>query len=294
MTDPIHSNDPLNRQRIRFVYEKGERIKFISHQDEFRLWERTLRRADLPLLYKQGFNPQPHIQFAAPLALGMTGTQEIIDVIFSPPRPVDEIRERVRAKLPPGTRLHSLHEVPVKATAPQALVMGADCTILLYAEPGEIPDGLIQERIEGFLASAEAWRRRERHGQPYQYNLRPLVLELDYQGYDETAEEHRIFVRVQMRPGATGRPDELVDVLGFDDFARTIRRDRLYLEGSREDEAIMGQYRVIPTEEVIPEPPKKARRGRKGKGKKPKPKKETPTPDRGLQSFAEKAGDEFA
>jgi radical SAM-linked protein len=289
-------NDPLNRQRIRFIYEKGDRIKFISHQDEFRLWERTLRRADLPLLYKQGFNPQPHIQFAAPLALGMTGTQEIIDVIFSPPRPVEEIRERVQAKLPPGTCLHSLHEVPVKATAPQALVIGADCTILLYAEPGEIPDGLIQERIEGFLASAEAWRRRERHGQPYQYNLRPLVLELRYEGYDPQAEEHRIFVRVQMRPGATGRPDELVDVLGFDDFARTLRRDRLYLEGNPENETVMGQYRIIPQEEVTPEPPQKARRGRKGKrkDKQAKPKPDAPTQERGLQSFAEKAGDEFA
>ena len=55
------------RQRVRFTYEKGDAIKFISHQDESRLWERTLRRADLPLLYKRGFNPQPHIQFAAPL-----------------------------------------------------------------------------------------------------------------------------------------------------------------------------------------------------------------------------------
>ncbi|MCB0113931.1 MAG: DUF2344 domain-containing protein, partial [Caldilineaceae bacterium] len=48
------------KQRVRFTYAKGEAVKFISHQDEFRLWERTLRRAGLPLLYKQGFNPQPH------------------------------------------------------------------------------------------------------------------------------------------------------------------------------------------------------------------------------------------
>ncbi len=49
------------RQRVRLTYDKEERIKFISHQDEFRAWERTLRRANLPLLYKRGFNPQPHI-----------------------------------------------------------------------------------------------------------------------------------------------------------------------------------------------------------------------------------------
>ncbi|MCB0152346.1 MAG: DUF2344 domain-containing protein, partial [Caldilineaceae bacterium] len=49
------------RQYIRILYAKGEAVKFISHHDEFRLWERALRRADLPLLYKQGFNPQPHM-----------------------------------------------------------------------------------------------------------------------------------------------------------------------------------------------------------------------------------------
>ena len=73
---PILPDAPVP-QRVRFSYEKGEAIKFISHQDESRLWERTLRRANLPLLYKRGFNPQPHIQFAAPLGLGMTGTHEL-------------------------------------------------------------------------------------------------------------------------------------------------------------------------------------------------------------------------
>ena len=37
------------------------------------------------LLYKQGFNPQPHIQFAAPLGVGITGVREIVDFLFSPP-----------------------------------------------------------------------------------------------------------------------------------------------------------------------------------------------------------------
>ena len=109
------------RQRVRFTYEKGEAIKFIGHQDEMRLWERTLRRADLPLLYKQGFNPQPHIQFAAPLGLGMTGVQELLDVTFSPPLPLEELMARIRHKLPPGVRLLDGREVPLKTASPQSL-----------------------------------------------------------------------------------------------------------------------------------------------------------------------------
>lgn len=285
-----HTDVTLDRQRVRFVYEKGEAIKFISHQDETRLWERTLRRAGLPLLYKQGFNPQPHIQFAAPLGLGMTGVQEIVDVIFSPPVPLDALLEQIRAKLPPGVDLRQGTEVPVKTPSPQSLTIGADYTILLYAEPGEILEADLQAKIDAFWAESEIWRQRERHGQPYQYNLRPLVFELRYEGYDPTAEEHRIFLRVQMRPGATGRPDELVDALGLDDFARTLRRERIYFDDSAEDRAVFAAFPQISQDEISPDRPKRRRKGRKRRGKGRAPAADNQRD----QSFAEKAADEFS
>lgn len=280
----------LPRQRVRFTYEKGEAIKFIGHQDEFRLWERTLRRADLPLLYKQGFNPQPHIQFAAPLGLGMTGRVELMDAIFSPPVPLDEMAWRVREKLPPGALLHALEEVDLKTAALQALTIGADYTILLFAQPGEIADGLIQSRIDAFWAKTEEWRQRERGGEKYHYNLRPLVFVLRYDGYDAVTEEHRIFLRVQLRPGATGRPDEVVDALGLDNFARTLRRDRIYFADQLEDEALMAAYPVVTQAEVAdPDASPKSKR-RKNWGRKPaRGAEETP----GRKSFADKAADEF-
>ncbi len=239
-----------SRQRVRVYYAKGEAIKFISHHDEFRLWERTLRRADLPLLYKQGFNPQPHIQFAAPLGVGITGVREIVDFLFSPPVALDEITALLRAKLPPGVMLVGLEEMPLEVDARQNLVIGADYAILIYAEPGELPGELLQQRIAEFLATPVIWRERERKGERYTYNLRPLVFELQYAGYDVASEEHRIFLRVQQRAGATGRPDEVVDALGFDDYARTLRRDRLYFADVEEDVAVFAAYPVVMQAEI--------------------------------------------
>jgi len=278
------------RQRVRFTYEKGEAIKFISHQDESRLWERTLRRANLPLLYKRGFNPQPHIQFAAPLGLGMTGVRELLDVAFSPPVPLDELSMRIVEKLPPGVRLLNASEVPFKTVSPQSLTIGADYTILIYADAGEVSERELEVKIEAFLEKREVWRERERHGQRYRYNLRPLVLELHYTGFDAPAAEHRIFMRVQMRPGATGRPDELVDALGFDDYARTLRRERIYFSDCEEDQALFATYPVISQDEISPERPRPRRKGRKRRrrsGAQPKVDKQTNQP------FAQKAADEF-
>lgn len=281
----------LERQRVRFTYAKGEAVKFISHHDEFRLWERTLRRADLPLLYKQGFNPQPHIQFASPLGVGITGAGEWVDIVFSPPVPLAELAERIRASLPPGVELHEVREVPLKAPSVQSRLIGADYTILLYAGPGEIPTQLLADRIRGFWETAVIWRERERKGRPYRYNLRPLILELSYRGYDADEEAHHIFLRVQQREGATGRPDEVVDAMGLDDFARTLRRDRLYLADVAEDAALFAAYPVIDQESITHPEDLKQRRDRQRRYRR---RQESAAARRARQqSFAEKAGDEF-
>jgi radical SAM-linked protein len=238
------------RRRVRLIYAKGEAIKYISHMDEFRLWERALRRAGLPLLYKQGFNPQPHIQFAAPLGVGITGENEPIDIVLSKPVPLPELCAALAAALPSGVTLRHAEEVPLKAPALQGYVIGADYTIILYAAADEAASLAIGRRLVSFLAAATIWRERERKGEAYRYNLRPLIFELRDLGYDAVAEEQRLFLRVQQRPGATGRPDEVVAALGLDDQPRTLRRDRLYFAGEAEDSAIFAAYPVITQESI--------------------------------------------
>ena len=141
--------------------------------------------------------------------------------------------------------------MPLKSPALQGLLIGADYTILLYAEPREIEDGDLQKRIANFLTTPETWRSRERKGKRYGYNLRPLILELHYEGYDARDEEHRIFLRVQQRAGATGRPDEVVSALGFDNFARTLRRERLYFVNQLADTAVFAAYPVTDQSEIM-------------------------------------------
>jgi hypothetical protein len=160
--------------------------------------------------------------------------------------------------------MHDIEEVVLKADGLQGLLIGADYTILLYTEPGELAPDLVAQRVARFLARTEVWRERERKGEKYIYNLRPLVFELHYEGYDPTSEEHRIFLRVQQRAGATGRPDEVVSALGFDDYARTLRRDRLYFKTDPVDVAVFAAYPEVHQAEIDhPENVKRARRAQR-------------------------------
>ena len=60
-------------------------MKYITHLDMMRFWERALRRADVPLAYSEGFSPHAQISLAAPLAVGTTSEAELMDVFLAEP-----------------------------------------------------------------------------------------------------------------------------------------------------------------------------------------------------------------
>ena len=66
-------------QRLRLTFSRGEELKYISHLDLMRLWPRAIGRADMPLVYYQVFSPHPRLSLAAPLAVGVTSSGELMD-----------------------------------------------------------------------------------------------------------------------------------------------------------------------------------------------------------------------
>ena len=71
--------------RLRLKFSRGEQLKFLSHLDLMRLWERAFRRAGMELAYSEGFSPHPRISLAAPLSVGITSIAELMDVFLEPP-----------------------------------------------------------------------------------------------------------------------------------------------------------------------------------------------------------------
>ena len=276
-------------QRLRVVYSRGEALRFISHQDEFRMWERALRRTMLPVAYKQGFNPQPHIQFAAPLAVGCCGRAEHMDFRLSERMPVVQVESRLGAKLPPGVSICSMQEIPVKSRPLQGLLIGADYRIRVMAP--ETATG--PQAVHEFLARGTVWRERERKGHPYRYNLKPLVHRLAWTGFDAAGPCHNLLLRVQMVAGATGRPDEVIDELGLSEHALVLERTRLYFANEPDTNVAFPPDTLASQADVRDphEPPRPPRRQR-GRGHRRKQKGDV-QPQQKVQSFSDKAADEF-
>ena len=205
-------------QRLRLTFAKTAAMKFSGHLDLHKTWERTLRRARLPLAYSEGFNPQPKIQLAAALPLGFTSECEVLDVWMETPQDLAEARAALERAAPPGIKLVGIEEVPERSPALQTQVASAEYRVAVSTSlnPAEI-----DERITALLASLEIQRTRRQK----EYDLRPLIESLARAESDELG--HTLVMRLAAREGATGRPEEVVDALGAEAARAAFHRTKL-------------------------------------------------------------------
>ena len=208
--------------RLRLTFSKDGPLTYTSHLDLLRVWERSLRRAGVPLAYSQGFNPRPRLQPAAALPLGHTGGAEWLDVWLERPFPVGRFARAVKPVLPAGLTLAQVETVPPKGPALQTLVVAAEYRVEVA---GPLDSVHVPDDIERLLAAAEL--PRERRGK--RYDLRPLIEALWLE--DEGPERLVLGMRLAARAGATGRPEAVVDSLGLSGHFVRYHRRRLILSG---------------------------------------------------------------
>ncbi len=209
--------------RLRITFSKSGPLRYSGHLDLHTIWERTVRRAGLPLAYTQGFHPGPRLQLASALPLGIIGRAEIVDIwINDNARPLEGgFKEVLQSAAPPGLVIASIVEVDDRAPALQTLVVSAEYEVtLLDPVAGQVLEANISRLLEA------ASLPRERRGKPY--DLRPLIESLSLLPED-TGGNPRLHMCLAARQGATGRPEEVLDALGIADGMARIERTCLVI-----------------------------------------------------------------
>jgi radical SAM-linked protein len=206
-------------QRLRLKFGRGTPVRFISHLDMMRCWERIFRRASVPLDYTKGFTPHPRMAVAAPLAVGVTSDAELMDVWLRKWIPPQSAMMMVRGELPMGFTVSDVWEVPSGAPALQASLRMAQ-----YRCVAVHPAGLDAARgaADAFLQAASVVHSFARKDEMRSVDLRPLVHSLAVQpGADACC---RVDLEVSIGQEGSARPDHVLEVLGFTLPAVSIQR----------------------------------------------------------------------
>ncbi len=214
-------------ERLRIRFSRGQEVKFISHLDIMRLWQRALNRAGISPAYSEGFNPRPRMSLASPLAVGVTSEAELMDIMLTKPVSPHFFTDSVSKQLPPGVEILQVYPIALTMPSLQSQIRYAEYKVELETEkePKEI-----ESALASLLSLKHLPWQHQRDTGPRNYDLRALIDDL------WLVDCHKgcctIGMRLRCDSGGSGRPEQVTAALGFTNHPPSLHRTKLILRTS--------------------------------------------------------------
>ncbi len=168
------SDDPDKFIRVRLKLSKTGRARMVGHLEYLKMFQRAVRRANIPIRFSQGFHPTPKVSYLEALPMGVSSEAELIDLELLYPVPVDQIISDINVQLPVGFKIIEGNIVAWKAPSPSAAVASSCYRVPL---PMPVTEELDQQ-IADFLAAEEIVITRVKKGKEKRSNIRPDILNI--------------------------------------------------------------------------------------------------------------------
>ena len=215
---PAPAKPDSTRDKVRLTFRKADSLRWLSHHDLMRTFERMLHRAALPFRRSQGFHPHPRLIFALSLPLGVIGQAEIVELELDECLALEEIRDRLTRQAPAGLEILDIKRIAFNETAH---VVGFCYGLTVPAER----IGATRARLDANPLAAECWVERTRPS-PRRLDIRPFVRRLHLD--DDTG---RLEMDLFLMPQGTARPEEVLSLVGLDGLiASGVPLERVGLE----------------------------------------------------------------
>ena len=160
---------------IRFKFTRGEELRFISHLDQQRLFQRAFRRAGLDIAHSNGFNPHPKLSFALAMSVGLMSDSEYGDVVLTRDIDLMEFTKRLNAALPEGLKVVEARKIPQGKTS-----LSASLTDSRYRIEVALEDGIDEASLSDILNTYKSLdevilEKRNKKGKLVPKNIRPFI-----------------------------------------------------------------------------------------------------------------------
>ena len=177
---------------VRIYFEKSGPARYISHLDLLRCFERSLRRAEIPFWYTEGFNPRPFMSFAQPLSLGTVGLREVVDIRLVDDMSFDDVIRKLNSVLPEGLVIHEA-VTPVKKVNDIA----ASRYTITFSTEG-ISDYFCQSLTEFLSQESIVIQKLNKKKKPVDVDLRKFV-----HAFDASADGNSVVLHITLSSGCT-------------------------------------------------------------------------------------------
>jgi radical SAM-linked protein len=217
------------RERWVFTFSIEKDLRFISHRDTLRLFERALARASLPVRYSEGFNPHPRLSIPLPRPVGIASRAEAIVIEFERPVDGDEALDKLRQQMPPDLTMIAARRLDNGERLQPTLVR--------YRLDPPDPHGKdLESRVRHLQSCGEAMVSRVNYksGQTRSINVRPYLVDINLDG-------HTVEFTLRVTPDGGVKPAEIVRLLGMKPEALDHRIRRLEV---RWKESHLGKARL--------------------------------------------------
>ncbi|HZW50209.1 MAG TPA: TIGR03936 family radical SAM-associated protein [Bacillota bacterium] len=194
--------------RIFMKFHKNPEVRWISHLDLIKVWERAVRRARLPVALSQGFNPRPKMSLATALAVGVSSDAEYIEMELTEELPLKDILQRISSQMPSGLPIIEVGTLPEKSLALMSLVFASLYRITLPLHDTNETEEL-QSALTALLAEKQlVLNYHNREGKSISQDLRPGILEASW-----NAEQAVLLLKVETSSRLFIRPQHFLTIL---------------------------------------------------------------------------------
>lgn len=193
----------MSRHRVRIRFRKEDDLRWISHRDLLRVYERLFRRAGLELSMTEGFHPKVRMNFPSALALGVLGLDEVMEVELAQPADSTALADRLRRLAPPGLTITTIEPV-----GPEQGKARLQRLTYLFPVPAERRPS-VTTAIHDLMSQSSCLIEREGRKEPLD-----LLADLD----DLTLSNGDLQMVLRVGRAASVRPREVLAALGLADL----------------------------------------------------------------------------
>lgn len=200
---------------LRSCFSVRGNIRFLSHLDILKVMERTMRRAQIPVSFSQGFNPHPKIAFGSAKPVGLASECEYFDVELDGEMDPSDFQTKFQGKCPSGIQIKETKEISPEEPALMAVINCASYQVTVKVS-GELGSEELDKKIAELFSRRSIIVERVSPKRRKEVDIRPGILSLSYSLYSP----QRILFEMDLDMGNQGnaKPGEVVRALGLGNY----------------------------------------------------------------------------